>query len=54
MDRISFTPLRKVQVQSTDFHNTHICSTTALCGHLLHQISPKLVKKYGKYSQKII
>jgi len=54
MDRISFTPLSKVKVQCTDFHNTHICSTTALCGYLLYQISSKLVKKHGKYSQKLI
>jgi hypothetical protein len=37
----------------TDFHRTHK-SLAVLCGCPLHRISPKSVKKYGKYGYKTI
>jgi hypothetical protein len=54
----SFIPNRKKMkvnygLHCIDFHKTHKCSA-ALSGFPLYRISPKSVKKYGKYGYKII
>lgn len=46
------TSLRTVPLSMPRFYETHNCSVV-LCGNPLHTISPKTVKKDGKYEYKL-
>ena len=53
MEKLLFRHWSEVWLHCTDFYKTHTCSA-ALHGDFLHQISPKWIKKYGKYRQKFV